>query len=148
MFPYIATVPTSSDPTQALAGQDTIYLYDSRQPLDQVEPWDRLEEVAVKQLLADVTTFYHGIEELEIGRWVETPPRMTERSNATDGNWQHVDFQMFLAGPLRPALGLAGYRTPLPGLFLSSASSPPGCCASGVQGRLAAMSVHGFLRQH
>jgi phytoene dehydrogenase-like protein len=146
-FPYIATVPTSTDPTQAPEGQDTVYLYASRLPLDPVEPWDRLEEPAVKQLLADVATFYTGVEELEIGRWVETPPKLTARSHATDGNWQHVDFQMFRAGPLRPALGLAGYRTPVPGLFLSSAGSHPGCCVSGIQGRLAARSVAGYLRK-
>jgi phytoene dehydrogenase-like protein len=147
MFPYIATVPTSTDPTQGPEGQDSVYLYASRLPLDPIEPWEQLEERAVKQLLADVALFYDGIEELEIGRWVETPPKMTERTNATDGNWQHVDFQMFRAGPLRPALGLAGYRTPVPGLFLSSAGSHPGCCVSGVQGRLAAKSVRTFLRK-
>lgn len=147
-FPYIATVPTSTDPTQAPDGQDVAYVYASRLPLDPIEPWEQLEERAVKQLIADVTTFYHGVEELEIGRWVETPPKMTARTNATDGNWQHVDFQMFRAGPLRPALGLAGYRTPVPGLFLASAGSHPGCCVSGVQGRLAAKSVTTFLRDH
>ncbi|HTK67378.1 MAG TPA: NAD(P)/FAD-dependent oxidoreductase [Pseudonocardia sp.] len=148
MFPYIATVPTSTDPTQAPEGQDTLYLYASRLPLDPIEPWDRLEETAVKQLLADAATFYTGLEELEIGRWVETPPKMTERTRATNGNWQHVDFQMFRAGPLRPALGFAGYKTPVPGLFLSSAGSHPGCCVSGVQGRLAAKSVQTFLRKN
>jgi phytoene dehydrogenase-like protein len=145
-IPYITTIPTASDASQAPAGQDTIYVFASRLPLDADDGWETVEQRAVTQLIADLGTFYDRIDELEIGRWVETPARMSARTHVPDGNWQHVDFQLSRSGPLRPALGFAGYRTPIDGLFLGSAGSHPGCCVSGIQGRLAARTVLRRLR--
>jgi phytoene dehydrogenase-like protein len=42
---------------------------------------------------------------------------------------------------LRPAAGLAHYRTPVGGLYLSGAGTPPGGGVHGVPGRLAAETI-------
>ena len=47
-------------------------------------------------------------------------------------------------GPLRPAQGFGGYRTPVPGLYLSGAGTHPTAGICGIPGQLAAKEV---LRQ-
>jgi hypothetical protein len=44
-------------------------------------------------------------------------------------------------GPLRPALGAGGYRTPLSGLYLSGAGTHPQGGVSGLPGKLSAQTV-------
>ena len=139
--PYAATVPTAADPSQAPAGQDTIYIYAAPVPFEPVEPWETLADKAGEALIKDVGTYYSGLEELEIGRWVESWPESARRTGHPYGNPYHVDFTMFRAGPLRPARGFGGYRTPVSGLYLSGAGSHPGAGMSGVPGQLAAREV-------
>jgi phytoene dehydrogenase-like protein len=90
----------------------------------------------------DLAGYYHGIEELEIGRIITSWPELAQRHRATNGNWAHVDYQLLTCGPLRPALGLASHEIPaVPGLFLSGAGTHPGPGVSGIPGQLAARAV-------
>jgi phytoene dehydrogenase-like protein len=57
-----------------------------------------------------------------------------------DGNIYHLD------APLRPALGSGGYRTPVPGLFLTGSGTHPSGGISGIPGQLAACTVLRSLR--
>ena len=97
-------------------------------------------------LILMAAEYYDGIEELEIGRWTETPPEMEQRTGSTNGCWAHVDWNLFRLGPLRPAIGLGGYRTPVDGLFHGGAGSHPGPGVSGLPGRSAAKAVLRALR--
>ena len=87
-------------------------------------------------------------ELLEIDRRVMTPVDIEDRFRAPDGNVYHVDPIATRFGPLRPAVGLAGYRTPLDGLFLSGASTHPSAGICGVPGQQAAKAVLKSLRGH
>jgi phytoene dehydrogenase-like protein len=91
--------------------------------------------------------YYDGIEELEIGRWVESPPEMTERTNVPNGNVYHVDMTLARMGPLRPALGFGGYRMPVRGLYLSGAGAHPGPSVSGLPGQQAARALLSDLKR-
>jgi phytoene dehydrogenase-like protein len=84
---------------------------------------------------------YTGLEDLEIGRRTESPPEAEERLRVTNGCLLHVDLTPSRMGPLRPAFGLGGFRTPVDGLFLGAAGSHPGGGVSGLPGRLAAQEV-------
>jgi hypothetical protein len=44
-------------------------------------------------------------------------------------------------GPLRPALGFGGYRTPVPGFFITGAGTHPGASVSGIPGQQAARTL-------
>ena len=81
------------------------------------------------------------IEELEIGRQVLTNEDIAQRTHATGGNITHVDMSMGRAGPMRPARGLGGYRTPVSGLFLSGAGTHPGGGITGAPGYNSARAV-------
>jgi phytoene dehydrogenase-like protein len=144
--PFISAVPTAMDPSQAPAGQDTFYAFLNYAPAQPQEPWDSFREAAGKSLVAEASLYYRGLEELEIGRRVQAWPDIAARTGATRGNVIHVDFSPFRAGPLRPARGFAGYRTPVPGLFLTGAGTHPSGGVVGVSGKLAAETLQRSLR--
>jgi len=80
-----------------------------------------------------------------IDRHVLGGPDLEERFNAPWGNVYHVDPLPSRFGPLKPAVGLGGYKTPVEGLYLSGASTHPtgGVCA--LPGKLAAQAL---IRDH
>ncbi len=142
-FPIVwAALPTGVDPTQAPAGQDTLYLWAQPTPhKPRTRGWSDTASTAGQSLVALASKYFDGLDELEIGRWVETPEDFEQRLRVTDGCLFHVDFSTMRLGPLRPALGLSGYRTPVRGLFLGGAGSHPSPGITGLPGRLAAREV-------
>ena len=64
-----------------------------------------------------------GLDSLEIGRAVLGGPDIEKRFNAPAGNVYHIDPLITRFGPLKPAAGLSGYRTPVKG-STSAARAP------------------------
>lgn len=128
-----SVIPTAADPTQAPEGQDTLYLWVNPMAIEPTAGWDAATDAVIKK----ATQYYDGIEELEIARWTENPYDRARRLRATNGCLYHTDMTLLRMGPLRPALGLSGYRTPVPGYFLGSAGSHPAAAVTGIPGRLA-----------
>jgi phytoene dehydrogenase-like protein len=145
--PFWAAIPSASDATQAPEGQDTLYLWVDSAPSDLSKDVEVAPETVAKAALAHAAEYYDGIESLEIGRRVESPAVVFERTGATNGSWSHVDLRPFRTGPLRPARGLAGYKTPVPNLFLTGAGTHPSAGVCGIPGQLAARTVLQTLRK-
>jgi phytoene dehydrogenase-like protein len=135
------TVPTATDPTQAPEGQDTFWLWSGVLPVHPREPWEDARERVTKQVLDECAHYYDGLEELEIGRAVLGGPDIEQRFNAPDGNVYHVDPLLMRFGPLRPAMGLGTYKTPVAGLYLSGAGTHPTGGVCGLPGKFAAETV-------
>jgi phytoene dehydrogenase-like protein len=133
--------PTGIDPGQAPDGQDVMYLSTPSVPVAPVDGWDAVQDRAVEALLAQAGRFYDTGLDQEVGRRVETPPGLARRVRVSNGCYFHVDFTPARSGPLRPAAGLGGYRTPLRGLYLAGAGTHPGGGVMGTSGRLAAERV-------
>ena len=110
------------------------------------ETWAELGDLAAHAAMTHVNAFYEGVEELEVGRQVMTPVDLAERFRVPDGNVYHVDAGLMRFGPLRPAVGMAGYRAPLPGLYLSGGGTHPSAGICGIPGQLAARVVARDLR--
>ena len=140
-----ASVTSATDPSLAPPGQDVLYLYPLIMPLNPLGGWDSVRVEAEKRVMAVTSELFSDINELEIGRWVETPVDMQARTGAHNGCILHVDFAAFRAGPLRPAIGFGGYKTPVDGLFLGAAGSHPGGAVCGIPGRNAARRVDRHL---
>jgi phytoene dehydrogenase-like protein len=138
-----AVLPAAVDPSQAPAGQDSLYLWASPVPARPNLSWPALAESGAKAIVARASEFYDDLGELEIGRWTETPEDASHRLRTTAGSMMYVDLTATRMGPLRPAVGLGGYRTPVDGLYLGAAGSHPGGGVSGLPGRTAA---HAILR--
>jgi phytoene dehydrogenase-like protein len=134
-------IPTAADPSQAPEGQDTLYLYAAVAPYRPEGGWESVRAKAAEGILANASRYFDGIADLEIGRQVLTNVEMASQGNATGGNMTHVDMVLGRAGPLRPARGLAGYKTPVDGLYLGAAGCHPGGGITGGPGYVSARTV-------
>jgi phytoene dehydrogenase-like protein len=145
-MPFAAVLPTGPDPSQAPAGQDTLYLWAGWAPRRPPEGWEALRERAGQALVDGAATYIDGVRELEIGRFVEPWPVLAQRTRVPNGNPYYVDLLFSRNGPMRPALGLGGYSTPIEGLFLTGGGTHPGPSVSGIPGALAARKVLAVAR--
>lgn len=143
----IAILPSGMDSSQAPDGQDTFWFWSGISPVNPTSPWSDLAAPTAERVLQHCGKYIDGLAELEIDRRVMTPVDIEERFRAPDGNVYHVDPIATRFGPLRPAVGLAGYRTPVDGLFLSGASTHPSAGICGVPGQQAAKAVLKSLRR-
>lgn len=132
--PYVLVAQaTVADPTRAAGGQHTLWAYchvPNGSPLDAT---DRIE--------AQFDRFAPGWRDLVVGRAVRTAPQFEDYNpNAIGGDFAGGSMggrQLFA----RPRLTLNPYRTPLPGVWLCSASTPPGAAVHGMCGWHAAGRV-------
>lgn len=141
-------IPTGADPSQAPPGQDNFYCYLAVAPYTPVGGWDitdedgkttreKIGQAAVNKL----AKFYDGVEQLEIGRRVLTNQDFEQLVGASGGSITHVDMTLSRGGPRRPARGLAGYRTPVAGLFLGGSGAHPSGGITGAPGYMVAREV-------
>ena len=90
---------------------------------------------------SQVERFAPGFRELVLARAVTTPAGFETRNRnfvGGDINGGAMDLGQLLA---RPALSANPYRTPLPGVYLCSASTPPGGGVHGMCGYSAALTA-------
>ncbi len=148
MIPGLGQVTTAFDPSMAPDGHDTWWFWSGLVPSKPVEDWDTVQDKIEKTVLSDCAQYYEGLDSLEIARRTLTPKGLEERFGAPQGNVYHVDPIITRFGPRRPAPGLAGYKTPVPGLFLSGSGTHPIAGINGLPGRNAATTVIKTLKQH
>ena len=72
---------------------------------------------------------------------VQTPLDLERELGLRRGNVMHVEMGLDSMFAYRPLPELAGYRTPVRGLFLTGASTHPGGGVFGASGRTAARVV-------
>lgn len=145
-MPLVAILPTALDPTGAPPGEETVYLWSGFAPHDPHGGWEAATGPTGDQIVADAGRYFDGLEGQVIARRYESSPQIAARTRVTDGNVYHVDLNLLRTGPLRPALGFGGYRTPVDGLYLTGAGSHPGPSVSGIPGQLAAREILRDLR--
>jgi len=130
--------PTGIDPSQAPTGQDVMYLSTPSVPVHPLGGWEQDEGPATAKLLVQAGQYYDTGLDGVVGQRIENPEGLARRLRVSNGCYFHVDFTPARSGPLRPAIGLGGYRTPLAGLYLAGAGTHPGGGVMGTSGRLAA----------
>jgi phytoene dehydrogenase-like protein len=145
--PGFAIVPTGMDPTQAPEGQDTFWFWSGITPANPVRPWAQLGEPTADKVLVQAAKYIDGLVDLQLDRRHQSPPDLAARFRSPDGNVYHVDPVATRFGPLRPAAGFAGYRTPVDGLFISGAGTHPSAGICGVPGQQVASTVLRSLRR-
>ncbi|WP_019873913.1 phytoene desaturase family protein [Sporichthya polymorpha] len=141
-------IPTGVDPSQAPAGQDNFYCYLAVAPYEVEGGWDTADSAGLTMrqragdaVVAKLGRFYDGVETLEIGRRVLTNTDFEALVGASGGNITHVDMTLSRGGPRRPARGLAGYRSPVPGLYLGGSGSHPSGGITGAPGYMVAREL-------
>lgn len=141
-------IPTGVDPSQAPPDQDNFYCYLAVAPYEPEEAWDvpdagghTLRDRAGQSVVRKLSMFYEGVEQLELGHRILNNQDFERLVGASGGNITHVDMTLSRGGPRRPARGLAGYATPVPGLFLGGSGSHPSGGITGAPGYMAAREV-------
>jgi phytoene dehydrogenase-like protein len=140
-LPFVSAIPTAADPTLAPDGMDTLTLWSGWLPHDPPGGWPAFKSRTAEAFVGHASQYFEGVSELELGRAVETPEEISARTGVRRGNVYHVDVTLTRLGPMRPALGFGGYRTPVPGLYITGAGTHPGPSVSGIPGQQAARTI-------
>lgn len=142
---FYNAIPTAADPSQAPPGEDAVYLINITTPAHPEGGWTpELRQQAVTDTLDRAAVFYGDLLELEIGRSSFTNQEMAAEIGAESQS--HVAWTLNRMGPLRPARGFGGFRTPVAGLYLGGAGSHPGAAVTGTPGLLGAREILRDLR--
>ena len=85
-----------------------------------------------------LATYAPNLREAIVDWSLFTPWDLEQRVGLTDGNIRHLDIVPSQFLTQRPLPGYADYRTPIPGLYLCGAGTPPGGEVTGAPGHNAA----------
>ena len=141
VVPGVVQMNTAFDPSLAPPGHDTLWYYSGVTPQNPRIGWEKAREEITNNVVNQIKQYYSGIDEFEIGRRTALVPDFENRFWALDGNLWHVDTFMSRSGPLKPARGLAGYKTPVDGLFITGSGTHPVAGICGIPGQIAARVV-------
>ena len=131
------------DPSIAPPGRHNVTAWAQWHPyeLSTGERWDDIAGREADKIVAQVESaapgFASSIEQVH----VQTPVDLERELGLRRGNVMHVEMGLDSMFGYRPLPELAGYRTPVRGLFLTGASTHPGGGVFGASGRIAASVV-------
>ena len=135
-------VPSALDPTLAPADRHVLTLGVRSQPYRLADgDWDAERDRVADRLIAELGGMIPNLAGSIIERQVLTPLDLERTLALTGGHHLHGDMSPDQLGPLRPALGIGGYRGPIEGLYLCGAGTHPGGGVTGANGRNCAARV-------
>lgn len=144
----LAMTPTAQDPTLAPPGRHTITLWAQWHRYDLAAGhWDDLRAETARSAIEQVERYAPGFAAGVTDTWVQTPVDLERELDLRRGNVMHVEMALDAMFGLRPLPEMAGYRGPLPGLYLTGASTHPGGGVFGASGENAARVVLADLRR-
>jgi phytoene dehydrogenase-like protein len=134
----IAVQPCVLDPARAPQGQQTFYAYCHVPAGSTVDMSERIE--------AQIERFAPGFRELVLARTSASASQSERRNPNHIGGDINAGAATLRQTVLRPVVTLDPYKTPLPGLYLCSSSTPPGGGVHGMCGEGAARAALRDLR--
>jgi phytoene dehydrogenase-like protein len=135
----LALTPTAQDPSLAPPDRHCVTLWAQWHRYELAGPdWDELRDSAGDAALAQLEAASPGFSAVVLDRHVQTPLDLERELGLHRGNVMHLEMGLDAMFALRPLPELSGYRGPLPGLYLTGASTHPGGGVFGASGRSAA----------
>lgn len=136
----IAMTFSAVDPSLAPPDHHVMFLWGQYYPYELAsgESWEDIGDRVADRMLDKLAEYAPNAKDAVIDRLVETPLYLEQTLGLLRGNVMHLEMsvdQMFM---MRPALSMSNYRGPLPGLYLTGASTHPGGGIMGSAGRNAA----------
>jgi phytoene dehydrogenase-like protein len=129
--PYVLAVqPCAADPSRAPAGRHILWAYCHVPNGSTVDRTKAIED--------QVERFAPGFRELILARSVHGPAAMEAHNQNLVGGDIAGGYSGLAQFVRRPVLTPRPWRTPLPGVYLCSASTPPGAAVHGMGGHHAA----------
>jgi phytoene dehydrogenase-like protein len=144
----LAMTPTAQDPTLAPPGRHTITLWAQWHRYELAAGhWDDRRAHTGHAAIDRVERYAPGFAASVTDTHVQTPQDLERELGLHRGNVMHVEMALDAMFGLRPVPEFAGYRGPLPGLYLTGASTHPGGGVFGASGENAARVVLADLRR-
>jgi phytoene dehydrogenase-like protein len=138
------TLPSAVDPTVAPPGRHLMSLFVQYAPYKLREgDWEGTREAFADRCFDVLNEYAPNFKRSVLARQVLAPPDLERMFNLTGGNIFQGAMTLNQLFFLRPALGWAGYRTPVRGLYLCGAAAHPGGGVIGAAGWNAAREILG-----
>jgi phytoene dehydrogenase-like protein len=141
--PVVAMTWSAVDPSLAPPGKHLLFAWAQWHPyaLSGGRSWADERERAAADILRAVGRFAPNVPRCVEQVYIQTPLDLEEELALFNGNVMHLEMSLDQMFMFRPAAGLAAYRTPIRGLYLTGASTHPGGGVFGASGRNAARVV-------
>lgn len=140
-IPLTVWTPSIFDRTLVPPGSEgeSLYIYPIATPrqLSGGRDWKDEKQGYLQRCLDTLELYAPGTKDLVIGANIRSP----EDFGSYNGHIYHVDMLPWQFGPWRPTPSLAGYRTPIGGLWHTAAGAHPIGGISGWPGRAAARTI-------
>lgn len=143
-IPFWVAMPTVADRTLVPPGSDgdSLYVYAPCVPYELASgDWGHEKDKHLERCLDIYEGYVPGTQAAVIGVNATSPHDLTRYSPAHKGHLFHVDLSLNQFGPWRPTPSLAGYRTPIPGLWHTGAGAHPMGTLNGWSGRTTARTL-------
>lgn len=141
--PMWAMMPSAGDRSQVPTGSsgDTMYLFCSAVPQTFADgsDWAQHRDEFGNQAVRKFDRLAPGFADNVIGTWVKSPNELRHMTH--EGSYVVVDMSLNQMGPSRPSPALAGYKTPINGLWHTGAGAHPMGGVHGWAGRTTARTV-------
>jgi phytoene dehydrogenase-like protein len=145
--PIVAMSFSAVDDTLAPPGGEVLWLWAQYYPyaLAGERGWDEVGPEVAERILDTFERYAPGTRSAVVGSLFQHPLWLERELHLPRGNVMHLEMSLDQMFALRPFLGSAEYRSTLPGLYLTGASTHPGGGIMGASGRNAARVVLGDL---
>ncbi|HEU4457168.1 MAG TPA: NAD(P)/FAD-dependent oxidoreductase [Longimicrobium sp.] len=141
--PIVAMTFSAVDESLAPPGGEVLWLWAQYYPyeLSGGANWDAIGEDVADSILDAFERYAPGTRDKVVGRLFQHPLWLERELGLFRGNVMHLEMRTTQMFALRPFAGMAQYRGPLRGLYLTGASTHPGGGIMGASGRNAARVV-------
>ena len=144
----LAMTFSALDPTLAPPGKHVLFTWAQYHPyaLANGEDWDGIAEREADKIYDVVCEYAPNMRGALVDRYIQTPLEIERKLGLLRANVMHLEMSLDQMFFFRPLPELATYRTHLPGLYLTGASTHPGGGVFGASGRNAAGVIQRDLR--
>jgi phytoene dehydrogenase-like protein len=132
----VAMTFSAIDPTLAPERKHTLFTWGQYHPyqMSNGENWDDIAEREADKLYELVCRYAPNMRGKMIDRYIQTPLRLERDLGLLRGNVMHVEMSLDQMFMFRPLPEMACYKSGLPGLYLTGASTHPGGGVFGASG--------------
>jgi phytoene dehydrogenase-like protein len=136
-------IPSVLDTTLAPEGRHvaSLFVQYAAPHLPVGRSWDEEKQVFAERVIETVDAHAPNFKSSVVATQVLSPTDLERRFGLPDGDIFHGQLGLDQLYSMRPLLGYANYRMPLPGLYLCGAGAHPGGGVSGLPGRNAALEI-------
>src|SRR5271154_6977934 len=136
-------IPSTLDDSLAPPGRHVASLFCQHvaPQLPDGRTWDDARETVADLMVETVETYAPGFKASIIARQILSPLDLERDFGLVGGDIFHGKLSLDQLYSARPVLGHADYRSPIPGLYMCGASTPPGGGVTGAPGLNAAREM-------